>query len=216
MPRLILAMLGLLVVAGCTTMRETSPGRTATEQLLISAAADRAARDVALKMPGGAKVHIDTSYFEGFDSKYAIGALREEILKHGALLAPTRADADIVVELRAGALSLDEDQTLVGIPEINIPIPLTQQFGLPEIALFKRHTRRGVAKFAALAYSAVDGRLIAASEPQFGYSHQTDWVILLFFAWTTTDVVPPGEEDEIDTGYSLPSPRSAGKTGRSD
>lgn len=194
-----LLMLALvLAVTGCTTTRHTSPSRTATEQLLISTAADRAARDVALEMPTGARVYIDASYFEGIDGRYAIGALRAELLKQGARLMTQRADADVIVELRAGALSIDEEKSLVGIPGIDFPIPLAGDLGLPEVALFKRNTRRGVAKFAAIAYDATDGRLIAASEPQFGYAHETDWVVLLFFAWTTSDVVPAGEEDETD------------------
>ena len=36
-------LIGSLLLAGCTTARSTAPQRTASEQLLISAAADRAA-----------------------------------------------------------------------------------------------------------------------------------------------------------------------------
>lgn len=197
MLRVTLVMLGLIVaVAGCSTARETSPSRTATEQLLISSAADRAARDVALKMPEDAKVFVDATYFEGFDSKYAIGALREQLLKQGARLVAERPAADVVVELRAGALSVDEDETLVGIPQMGVPIPLAGELGLPEVALYKKDTRQGVAKFAATAYDASSGRLIAASAPQYGYSHETDWVVLLFFGWTTSDVVPEDADAE--------------------
>lgn len=192
-----LLMLALvLAVAGCTTTRHTSPSRTATEQLLISTAADRAARDVALKMPTGARVYVDASYFEGVDGRYAIGVLRAELLKQGVRLMDQRSEADVIVELRAGALSIDEEKSLLGIPEV--PIPFAGDLALPEIALFKRDTQRGVAKFAAIAYDAVDGRLIAMSEPQFGYAHETDWIVLLFFAWTTSDAIPAGEEDEAD------------------
>jgi hypothetical protein len=196
MLRITLVMLGLLVVvSGCATSRETSPSRTATEQLLISTAADRAARDLALKVPDGAHVFIDDRYFEGFDSKYAIGALREELLKTGARLVADRPQADVVVEIRAGALSIDEEKTLVGIPQIDVPIPLAGALGLPELALYKEDVRRGVAKLAAVAYDANTGALIAASEPQYGYSHRTEWVVMLIFAWTTSDLVPVEEQD---------------------
>jgi hypothetical protein len=202
MLRTTIAMLALLIlVAGCTTSRETSPLRTATEQLLISSAADRAARDLALRLPDSIKVFVDTTYFEGLDSRYAIGALREELLKQGARLVGDRPQADVVVELRAGALSIDENKILLGIPETGVPIPLSGDLSLPEVALFKKDTRRGVAKFAAVAYDAKDGRFIAASEPQFGYSHETDWVVLLFFGWTTTDVTPAGEEDTAEVEF---------------
>src|SRR3546814_15526696 len=48
-------------LVGCTTERSSSPTRTATEQLLISTAADRAARNLALQMPRDKKLYIDTS-----------------------------------------------------------------------------------------------------------------------------------------------------------
>jgi hypothetical protein len=197
MPRVLLAMIGLLVaVGGCTTERETSPARTATEQLLISAAADRAAQSLALQIPHGAKVFVDDAYFEGTDSKYAIGALRDRLLTQGAHLVADRPNADVVVELRSGALSIDEDETLIGIPQIDLPIPLAGTLGLPEVALFKRDERKGVAKFAASAYDAKDGQLTDTSKPEYGYSEETKWVFLLFFSWTTSDVVPEEAVEE--------------------
>src|SRR3546814_4615338 len=109
----ILAALG---VGACATERESSPPRTATEQLMISAAADRAANKLALDIPKGARIFIDATNFEGIDGKYAVGAIREHFLERGARLAAGRSDADIVVEVRSGALSMDEKKTLVGIP----------------------------------------------------------------------------------------------------
>lgn len=66
-------LLGLVLAAGaCTTRKESNPPRTATEQLLISAAADRAAEKMNLDMPPDSKVFVDSSNIEGLDSKYAI------------------------------------------------------------------------------------------------------------------------------------------------
>src|SRR3546814_4897778 len=74
----ILAALG---VGACATERERSPPRTATEQLMISAAADRAANKLALDIPTGARIFIDATNFEGIDGQSAVAATREHFLE---------------------------------------------------------------------------------------------------------------------------------------
>lgn len=190
MKRLSVLLLLPFVVAACSTTRDTLPPRAATEQLLISAAVDRAARHLDLDIPADKKVYLDTGNFEGNDSKYAIGAIRDHILKQGIHLVGTRNEADAIVEIRAGALSIDESRHLIGIPGTELPIPLAGQLKMPEIALFKKHQWQSVAKIAATAYDAKSGTLIASSGPQYGYAHKTKWVVLLFMTKTTDDLKP--------------------------
>jgi hypothetical protein len=205
--RAALALL-LLALAGCTATRQTSPQRTATEELLISTAADRAAAGVDLALPAGSKVFVDAANVEGLDSKYAVAAMRDRILRQGGRLVADRGAADVVVELRSGALSIDEESFLIGIPSIDIPVPLAgSPAKTPEIALFKRAQQQGVAKFAAIGYSAKDGTLIAASDPQYGFAHRRHYVLLLVIGWTTNDLVPAEQQDQPDpTLRSEPMP----------
>ncbi|HUC62451.1 MAG TPA: DUF6655 family protein [Alphaproteobacteria bacterium] len=191
---LLAAGLGL---SSCTTPRVSNPPRTATEELLISRAADHAADRLELGLPPGTKVFLDTSYFEGTDAKYAIGDIRDRLLKQGADLVPDRKDAEAVVEARAGALSIDDTTTLYGIPSFNIPIPLSGTgLTFPEIALFKKDQRRGVAKFALTGYGAKNGAFESAAGPVYGYSYRTHYVVLLFVSWTKSDLIPKGERFE--------------------
>jgi hypothetical protein len=87
-----------------------------------------------------------------------IGAVRDSLLKQGIHLVTDRAAADTIVEIRVGALSIDETRKLLGIPSTPLPIPLAGQLTLPEVALFKKHQWQGVAKLAATAYDAKSGR----------------------------------------------------------
>lgn len=191
-----IAVAAALLLAGCTSSRETSPERTATEQLLISTAADRAAEQVTLALPRGAKVYVDSSNLDREDGRYAVAAMRVRLLELGAGLVADRRLADIVVEVRSGALSTDENKTLVGIPGFDIPVPLGPSgLRFPEIALFKRDTRQGVARLAAVGYDARTGELISASEPRFGFAHRTSWAFLILASWTTDDIKPSEEED---------------------
>ncbi len=187
-----LAVLAALGLGGCASERDTQPARTANEQLLISTAADHAADQLKLQIPPGTKVFVDATNFEGYDSKYAVGTLRDRLAKDGAKLVADRSDADSVVELRSGALSVNQHGLLIGLPAVPIPIPLAGTVTTPEIALFKRTEEQGVAKFAATALDAKEGSLRDSAGPSYGFSHRTQFVLLLFFSWTRSDLVPEG------------------------
>src|SRR5690348_16523070 len=119
------AMLGALLLGGCSTVRDSQPPRTATEEMLISAAADRAAKALQPHFAPGAKVFVDAQYFEGTDDKYAISAIRDSLARKGAHLVSDQKTADLVVEIRSGAQSIDQNSLLIGLPSLNLPIPLT-------------------------------------------------------------------------------------------
>ncbi len=190
-----LASSAVLLLAACTTEKRSAPSRTATEQLMISAAADRAAQNLSIGVPAGTKVFVDTTYFEGTDSKYAIGVIRDRLLRRGAHLVEKREQAEMVMELRAGALSIDENSLVIGIPQMDVPVPLAGSFAFPEIALFKRDRRQGIAKFAATGYDAETGEIVASSASDFGFSQQTEYDALFFISWSTSDVMPEGTDD---------------------
>ena len=190
---MLLLFAGLLLLAGCSTQRETEPGRTATEQLLFSTAAERAADQLVFQLPEGTKVFVDAAYVEGTDSKYLLSTIRDRILRRGNDLVDSKIAADIVIEPRVGAISVDRTKTLVGTPDFGIPVPLAGPIEFPEIALFKRDTRQGVIKVAATAYNARTGLLIQSLDPVYGFAHKKDWVFLVFFSWDTNDLMPEPE-----------------------
>src|SRR5579884_196553 len=93
------------LAGGCTTVTMTEPPETATEQLLITTAIDNAVANMNVGIPPGTKIFVDTSYFDGVGRdqkvlfpKYAMAAIREKLLRGGALLAPDRQSADMIVE----------------------------------------------------------------------------------------------------------------------
>jgi hypothetical protein len=205
----VIVMLSILALGACTTARQTNPQRAATEQLLISTAADHGADALDLAIPRGSRIFVDASNFDGYDNKYAIGAIRDHLLKRGYRLAADKGGADTVVEIRAGALSVDEKTTLVGIPSFDIPVPLSSgAIKTPEIALYKRAELLGVAKLAATGYDAKDGSLIASSDPKLGFSYVRRWVVALLISWTTDDLLP--HEDHEAPTELLPELPAAG------
>jgi hypothetical protein len=194
------ALLPILLLCGCTTDRQTDPQRTATEQLLISAAADRAAEQLSLDLGPNKKAFLDTSNFEGQDGKYAIATIRSSLLKQGTKFVGDKKQADTIVEIRAGALSIDKHETLVGIPSYNLPIPLAGPLATPEIAIYKSEDQEGIAKFAATAYDAKDGHYIGESAPPLGHSHLQKQVLLVV-SWTHDDVHGNGDGKKQTTTF---------------
>ncbi|MBY3756441.1 DUF6655 family protein [Azospirillum formosense] len=109
------------LAAGCTDVKESLPSRTATEQLLISSAADNAANRLRLDLPADKRAFLDTGNFDGTDAKYAASAIKESLLRQGVRLVPDRAAADTIIEIRLGALSVNQSKTVLGIPPSPCP-----------------------------------------------------------------------------------------------
>jgi hypothetical protein len=185
--RVIIAIL-IALVAGCTTARETNPPRTATEELLISTAADHAAGQILAQFPPGTKIFVDAQYFDGLDTKFTIGAIRDQLAKEGARLVADRGSADLVVEIRSAAQSIDQSSTLFGIPSIDLPIPLAGALKFPEIALFKKAQQTGIARIALTGYDQKDGTYKFTARPDDGFSYRTKWTVMIFVSWTTDDL----------------------------
>lgn len=158
-PRSILAL--ALCAAGCAVLgcgatRTTNTLRTATEQLLISDAVDRAVEAVDCTPLAGQTVFVDDSRMaDVVDRNYLTSTLRQHLLASGAILKDVRDDATFVVEPRAGAVGTDNHDLLFGIPAVNLPqlalLP-TMPAAVPEIPFAKRHNQRGVVKLSVFAY----------------------------------------------------------------
>ncbi|MGH7117908.1 MAG: DUF6655 family protein [Acetobacteraceae bacterium] len=204
--RLWVMMIIALLVTGCTIVRQTEPKRTATEEMLISAAGDGAASQIHLATLHGKKVFVDASHYKGLDPDYTMAAVHEALLKNGALLVGDRKSADAVVVMRNGAQSIDKREFLIGIPSFSLPIPLTGApyqtqpttqtgatgggFQVPEIALYAKAQNIGVSKLAVAAYNAKSGALVSSSGPVYGFSHGNRYTVLIFVKWRHRDFRP--------------------------
>lgn len=152
----------LLALSGCGTTRSTDSLRTATEQLLISDAIDRAVQTIDFAPLRGQNVYLDDSKLENVvDKYYLVSTLRQHILASGCTLKNNRNEADFIVEARAGAVGTDRNDLLFGIPATNVPqlVPLQGvPSAIPEVPLAKRLDQRGVAKISMFAYHRETGK----------------------------------------------------------
>ena len=84
----VLVALQTTLLWGCTVETETNPARTATEQLLISAAIDKAAHAISINLPSDQRVYLEPATFEGVDvrgadAKYTFASVQESLLRQG-------------------------------------------------------------------------------------------------------------------------------------
>ncbi|HWP39970.1 MAG TPA: DUF6655 family protein [Tepidisphaeraceae bacterium] len=184
---------------GCATIRVTDPPRSATEQFLISVAANRAIEQLSANALRDRKVYIDTTYlYSGVpsnDQSYLLGELRAKLLSNGVRLVPNRTDAQIVLELRSGGMGIDRYEYLLGIPALYLGAATTDTgvpLATPELAVIKSTKQRGFASVAFIAYWNDTGELISSSGPFVGRTLREDF---WFFGLgpRTVGNIPPAE-----------------------
>lgn len=152
----------VIVAAGCGTTRWTDTSRTATEQLLVSDAIDRAVSNFDLRALAGKPIYLDTTHLKlTVDADYLISSLRQHALASGCILKAKLEEADYVVEIRSGAVGTDRHDALFGIPATNVPANVFtggMPAAVPEVSLWKKTDQRAVAKIALFAYNRETGR----------------------------------------------------------
>lgn len=159
----LLTVAGLLVAAvGCGTTKWSDTPRTATEQLLISTAVDRAIDNMNFKPLAGKDVYLDAVFLEGIvDKNYVVSSLRQRMLSQGVTLIPDKESATYVVEARAGAVGTNHHDVLLGIPALSVPGAMMitgAPTAIPEIPFAKTTDQKGIAKIAAFAYNQQTGQ----------------------------------------------------------
>ncbi len=173
-------------VSGCQTVRESTPPRTATEELLLSTAADSALENTQFSWLEGKRVFVEEKYFESYDKGYVMGLMRQRFSASGALLVKTDDKADVIVEIRSGALSIDTSETLVGLPAMTLPVPMAGPVPTPEIGLYSKKVSDSIAKIALFAYERGSGRYLQSAGPMVGRAHLRLYKVL-FVAWRRSE-----------------------------
>ncbi|MFN6980793.1 MAG: DUF6655 family protein [Brevundimonas sp.] len=184
-----------LLASACASTTESNTGRTATEQLLLARASDKAVEGLSLPLPTASSIFVDESYFQGEGSRYAISAIRAALSDAGYRLARNKEESDAVFEIRSGALSLEQMRRVVGIPEMRIPINETLNVvSLPELSVYSNRDRVGVAEFSGFLYEAKTGSPLGAVLPMIGQYRIRSHKVLMIVAWGQQQA-QPGQRD---------------------
>jgi hypothetical protein len=187
---------------GCGTTRWSDSKRTATEQMLVSDAVERAVGAIDMRPLAGYSVYLDTSFMDDVtDSKYLTSTLRHQLIASGCRLATSQEAAEVVVEARAGALGTDRSDLLIGLPATSVEV-MGNGTAIPEIAAAKRTEQRAVAKVNLFAYERASGRPVWQSGMQHVASNTRDRWLMGAGPFQDGDI---HEQMEL-AGDSVPSP----------
>ncbi len=190
---LALALLAGLASGCVNKQRMTQPARSVGEQLLLSTAIDRALSELDMEAIGrlkGFKVYLSTTYLKALDQEYLIGSLRDLLFSSGVLVVDDPEQAQMIVEVRSGANSLDSATVTAGIAEDQaLPNPVTgAPVALPELALFKKENNVSVTTVALVAYRADTRVHVFSSGTLLGGAYDRHYQILGLFRLRFTDV----------------------------
>jgi hypothetical protein len=164
----------LALAAGCGVTRTSDSKRTATEQLMVSSAIERAVAQIDCTPLAGRRVFLDASFMDDVaDGKYLAGTVRHQLLASGCLLAEKRETADVIVEARAGAIGTDRSEVVLGMPGTTVSIK-GNEITTPDVSIAKRSEQRGVAKISLHAYERESGRPVWQSGMENMASHVRD------------------------------------------
>ena len=187
------------VLSACASTTESNIGRTATEQLLLARAADRAVEGLILPLPIGTRIYVDDAYFRNDGAPYAISTIRAALSEAGFALANSRAEAEAIFELRAGAMGLEQMRRVVGLPDMRVPINETFNIvSIPELSVYSRRDRIGVAEFSGFLYDGKTGAPLGAVAPMIGKYRIRSHKMLMVISWGQQQAVP-GERDPGDS-----------------
>ncbi len=182
----------------------TDPPRTADEQFLQSVAISRAVERLSFVSLRDKLVFVDVQYvynsfFPTAEQVFLVGELRNRLLIEGAALTPSRDEAEVILEVRSGAVGVNRSDFLLGFPGVNVPVG-TVDAGtvdvpvlIPELSIVKRRTQRGYASVSITAYFADTGELVASSGPSVERTERVDYWFLGLGPRTTGDI-PPAED----------------------
>lgn len=171
----IVIIFAAMLTSGCATTSSSNTSRTASEQLLISSAIDRAFSNVEFSDFAGHKVFIDDAYLNSVDKEYLLGTLRHRILQGGGAIVGSADASDLVLEPRSGGVGTDKQESFIGVPSIGIPgLPIE----LPEIKLVSKATQMGTAKIGLVCYDPKTGQSLGSGGASTALTHSSDTYVM--------------------------------------
>lgn len=212
-----LAMWGaaLFLLGGCTTIRITDPPATADQQFLMTQAAEEAVRQLSVDALRDRTVYVDTQWLiptarptapdptleatfqrqPSLEHLFLIGDLRAKLLKSGVRLVDSRDKAQVILEVRSGALSVNRLDFLLGISSSVLPTGAAAggiNVSTPEISILKMTKQNGWASVGIVAYWKDSGEMVAISGPFIGHTRRQD-IWIFGTGPRTVGTIPPAQ-----------------------
>ncbi|MFC1706191.1 DUF6655 family protein [Planctomycetota bacterium] len=168
----LLCLLLSVIASGCIgDVRKTTTDRTATEQLLISTAAERAVARIDAEKLKGRTVYVDVDRLECIDRGYVVSAFCEIMGLAGAHVLRNPDKADVIVEARSGVLNAYKGTWNLWFPVVIILNAAGEPEESPKVLEIGYGLREGWARIQAFAYERETGKFLFGWGDGWGYAH---------------------------------------------
>ena len=190
------ALVVLMTACSLPIPRPTDP-KTPDEQLYLSKAIERAIKDSDLGIPEGTSITleasglvIDQSLKGDISSVFARDVLHGWLGKQGLIIRQEEKDATLSVRMIIESLGARRGVRMFGMPATEsawLPI------ATPELALYKRDFRQGIARFYFDIFDTESGRFVRSTDSLEGHVTTTVYTALFFIRWQKSDLEKPLE-----------------------
>jgi hypothetical protein len=193
----------LVLAAACLAIGCAMPGRvpgtprSPLEQLLLSQAIERSAGQVALGLPEGTSVILDSSSLaEDQDLDFITDTVEGWLGQQGIAVREKGDEAQYRLRMIVESAGNEQAIHFFGLMQARsayIPI------ALPEIALYKKVHNEGFVRLYFDIFEAADGRYVRSSSPVAGEAEHTRYTFFVVFKWHKTNMTsPPADFERID------------------
>jgi hypothetical protein len=197
-----------VLVSGCSLTQEFSPPpRSAIEQLLLTQALDHALHNLTVALPNEAILHVDITGIQtdrahfnmvGKDRAVLHGAsldlllIRDSVATGLGLLGyridPPDIEPAYLALVVVESFGTTRGVTFFGMPPVqSVLIP----FALPALTLYGIERQKGYARVHVDFFEYHSGKLVGSSPTMIGRTYYTQYTMLFFFTWQTTDLSAP-------------------------
>jgi len=171
LPLLAVAISG---VSGCASASTSNTARTSVEQLLLANAVDQSLDKCNFSSFHDQNVFLEDKYVDCVDKNYVVASTRHRLFRAGARLVSSADQADVVVELRAGAVGTSSATSFLGTPQLTLP----GMVSIPEIKIAERRNQQAVAKLGLVAYDPKTNEMLGMGGTSLASAHDNNWFML--------------------------------------
>ena len=192
----LIAALVLSAVSACSlpTRRPDEPF-TAAEQLLLSEALENGAKKLRVGLPEGSSVVLDTSAL-GPGQGYIRDVLTGWLGKQGIIVKKEEKEATYRVQVIVQSFGPSRNVRIVGFAGGQAQAWLLG-IRVPELALYKRDTHRGYARFYLNIYDEATGEYVSSTRKYIGTASRQKFTYFFIFHTERSDIEkPPLDEEE--------------------
>ncbi|MGH7181896.1 MAG: hypothetical protein ACREJN_07970 [Nitrospiraceae bacterium] len=202
-------LVSAILFCGCSLTQEFSPPpRTATEQLLLTQAAEHALHNLTVELPKEATLHVDITGLQtdrahinmvGKDRAVVHAASLDLLLirdsvaadlgRMGYRIDPRDTEPEYLARVVVESFGATRAVTFFGMPPVqSVLIP----FALPALTLYGVEGQKGYARVHIDYFEYQSGKFMGSSPIMIGRTYYNQYTVLFFFTWQTTDLsVPP-------------------------